>query len=343
MSSPIDSEPKPSGAPDHSADEILPPVEAPTAGFLMQLFLIPMIIVSIIVLVWMMFSWLAHMGTDPSELVRGLKTLNEASWQKAYTLSNLLRNPEYDEIKDDADLAAELAAVLDAEIERGELDEKRLRLRIFVCRALGEFRVPTGLPVLRKAIETERDPREIDVRLAALEALAVLATNVGAETIQSDESVMDALMKTARAQGESAGDAPGPDELRSTTAFTLGVIGGEQAVERLVMMLDDAHPNTRYNAATGLSRHGDQRAVRVLVEMLDPENEQTVQGETTETEKQRKRNAVLQNALQAAATLAERNDDDDLSGLRTAIEKLSDAKVDRSVKLRATEALGAFK
>ena len=51
----------------------LPPVKAPSAGFLVQLFLIPMIIVSIIVMVWVLFSWIAHMGTDPRDLVRDLR------------------------------------------------------------------------------------------------------------------------------------------------------------------------------------------------------------------------------------------------------------------------------
>ena len=42
--------------------ESLPPVEAPTTTFLLQLFLIPLLIVSIVVLLWLMFSWMAHMG-----------------------------------------------------------------------------------------------------------------------------------------------------------------------------------------------------------------------------------------------------------------------------------------
>jgi hypothetical protein len=342
MSQPKDSKPKPTDISKPLPDDVLPPVQAPSAGFLLQLFLIPMIIVTIIVFVWLMFSWLAHMGSDPKELVRGLKTLNEASWQKAYTLSNLLRNPDYDHIKDDAELAGELASVLDAEIERGQLDEKRLRLRIFICRALGEFRVTTGLPALVKAIETERDPAEVDVRLAAIEAIAVLATNVGQESIQSDPSVMNALMTTARARSNAAGEHSSRDEMRSTTAFTLGVVGGAQATERLVLMLDDAHANTRYNAATGLARQGDERAVRVLVEMLDPENELAVKGERSDSERHRKRNIVLQNALQATAALARRNDTADLSKLRDAIQQLNEADVDRAVKLRATDALDAF-
>ena len=105
----------------------------------------------------------------------------------------------------------------------------------------------------------------------------------------------------------------------------------------------DAHPNTRYNAATGLTRHGDERAVRVLVEMLDPENNQAVQGEKSDSEKQRKRSIVLHNALHAAATLAEKNKTADLSRLRAAVANLQDSKLDRAIRLRATETIASFK
>ena len=60
-------------------------------------------------------------------------------------------------------------------------------------------------------------------------------------------------------------------ELRATSAFTLGVLGGSQALERLERSLGDPHDNTRYNAAIGLARHGVMAAIPTLVEMLDQE------------------------------------------------------------------------
>ena len=39
-----------------------------------------------------MFSWLARMGSSPEQLVQDLRRLNEASWQKALTLADLLRD-----------------------------------------------------------------------------------------------------------------------------------------------------------------------------------------------------------------------------------------------------------
>ena len=73
-------------------EESLPEVVAPGAGFLLQLFLIPMVIVSIIVMVWLMFSWLAQMGNDPADLVASLQKGSNQSWQDAATLADLLRD-----------------------------------------------------------------------------------------------------------------------------------------------------------------------------------------------------------------------------------------------------------
>ena len=74
-------------------DDSLPPVEPPSAGFLVQLFLVPAIIVAIIVCVWLAFHWLAHLGNDPQAYVRTLRRDNEGRWQAALNLANDLRGP----------------------------------------------------------------------------------------------------------------------------------------------------------------------------------------------------------------------------------------------------------
>src|SRR5436190_6234681 len=98
-------------------DEALPHVTPPAAGFILQLFFIPLVIVSIIVMVWLLFSWLAQMGNDPKDLVRDLKKPNDARWQKALTLADLLRNKQYEHVKHDESMAQELADLLDAQLE----------------------------------------------------------------------------------------------------------------------------------------------------------------------------------------------------------------------------------
>src|SRR5262245_64406898 len=93
----------------------LPPVEAPTGSFILQLFLIPLLIVSIVVVLWLMFSWMASMGRDdPAELAEPIQWGDEASWQRSYELADLLRSPDprYDKLRHDATTAGKLANFL---------------------------------------------------------------------------------------------------------------------------------------------------------------------------------------------------------------------------------------
>jgi len=324
--------------------EPLPPVAPPTAGFILQLFLIPMIIVMIIVLVWLMFSWVVHMGSDPQGMVDGLKKGNDNSWQNASALADMLRNPQYEHLKDDHELAQKLADALDEQIDAKKYSDTQIRLRIFVCRALGEFRVDDGIPALLRAATTEREPEEIDVRRAAVQSLAVLSSQLGPEKMRKNEEVMDTLIEIANDRRADAEDTENlRAELRSHAAFTLGVIGGDRANDQLAAMLSSSYPNARFNAAAGLSRQGDARAERVLVEMLDPDNEATTADEPSKDGKKAKRILVMSNAAKAAKMLAQNNNDDDLSELKAALEKAIESDPPREVKFRSEEALKEFK
>ena len=321
-----------------SADDLLPPVQAPSAGFLLQLFFIPLLIVLIIVCVWGAFSWIVNLGSDPKDLVKDIKAMHDASWQRAYRLSDLLRNPEYDYLKEDRPLAMELADVLNQEIERARMDENRINLRIYLCKAIGEFRVPEVATALVRAATTERQLEELAVRRTAVEGLAVLASNVKAEQLRSNPAVVEALLAASRDHDEGDQRIARAD-LRASAAFALGVLGGQPALDRLARMLDDSYPNARYNAATGLARHGDERAQIVLVEMLDPNNEQAISGEQREDGRVRKRFDVLVNGISAAARLADTNSSANLGPIKSALDRLAQSDVQRSVRLQASEAL----
>jgi HEAT repeat protein len=332
--------PQPAGPSGESAGksyEALPSVTPPSGSLILQLFLIPMIIVSIIVALWMGFSWLAHMGTNPEDLVTEVEKLNAGSWQRALTLADLLRNPQYDHLKDDPKLATRLATVLQSQLAAGSLEANPVNLRLYLARVLGEFRTPVVLPALVEAATTERDaevertadprkwfPKEIDVRRAALESIAVLASeeSLGPEALQNDPEVMPAVLAASRER--ATGPDPNEDraKLRQTAAYTLGVIGGERSLDRLAAMLSDAFPNARYNAAVGLARHGDSRAVEGLVEMLDPENRAAVASEGSPGEQEWKRSLILMNALRAARQLEQKNPRADHEAIAQAVEKL---------------------
>src|SRR5258708_2475236 len=99
--------------------ESLPPVAPPTATFILQLFLIPLLIVSIVVLLWLLFGWIAHMGHDNAgDLVRGIERGGNGSGQLAFELAGLLRSPDpkFDALRHDAALATRLATFLNRDL-----------------------------------------------------------------------------------------------------------------------------------------------------------------------------------------------------------------------------------
>ena len=325
---------------------LLPPVEAPTGTFVLQLFLIPLLIVTIVVVLWLSFSWLAQMGRDdPDTLVKSIERGDNASWQRAYELAELLRSPDprYDAFRRDNKLATRLAAFLERDLKepaKGQEDKARVMRRMYLCRVLGGFEVTGGLPVLLKAAELERDSVEVEVRYSALEAIATLAHNCGPEVLQNDKQAMNVVLAASRVQDDGTAPPPSAEdgspvlyrphaELRAVSAYTLGVIGGDEALQRLKIMLNDSYANSRYNAATGLARQGDPACEKVLTEMLDPDNSAAVKDEKYDREKDRKRATVLMNGIKATLTLADANPTADMTQLKQSLDALSKSKLDK--------------
>jgi hypothetical protein len=318
-----------------SPDDALPPVEPPSAGFILQLFVVPGVIVVVVVAIWLMFNWLAHMGTDGEAYVRALSRNNEARWQAAFNLANALRQERISgkpALTVDKHLAEQLAGILEREIEAGSMEKQPIALRIYLSRALGEFRIDDGLPALIKAATTQRDAVEGDVRRTALQGIAVLAANfdAGDPRFINNEKLTEALA-TAAAD-------PDP-RTRAAAAVAMGVIGGPAHSEKLHFLLDDSHPDVRYNAAVRLAGQGDAAATDVLVEMLDQEETAGVEAEQQEDMRAFKRSLITINALRATEQLAQKNSTADLSALETAVDKLRDSQAPADIRVEATSAL----
>ncbi len=329
--------------------EVLPPVQPPTSGFLLQLFFIPLVIVLIIVVVWMLFSWLAHMGTTPRELVKEITHRNNGSWQRAVTLAEMLDaapTGSANGIRRDKQMASELSRILLDIHKSGVKDESSLKLEEFLCSALGKFEVDDGLEALAEVAAAKEDDVFIPVRAAAVNALAEQISRL-IEDPKTAEEQLDQLRKNSPLQLQLVeitkdireSSAPGAlqvDEIRSRAAYALGLIGRKEGLERLAVMIQDRSSNARNNAAFGLARHGDARAIPGIVEMLDPTNEAAMLHESTNLSlnkelsepegalnKDWKRSQVLQNGLNTAKLLITRNQTDDLSSLRKPIEELT--------------------
>lgn len=281
-----------------SQDDSLPPVEPPSAAFLVQLFLVPAIIVGIIVSVWLAFHWLAQLGNDPEGYVRTLRRANEGRWQAALNLANDLRGPSAATLKADTKLAGDLAGILADEVvsgrpkQGGHTGEQSRTLCGYLCRALGEFAVPEAAAPL---VERARDMGDPQTARAAVEALAVLSTNLAAASGFPDPAaVTDAVLAASRS--DDAG-------LRSAAAFTLGVLGGAGADERLEELMADPVDDVRSNAAIGLARQGKAIAYETLAEMLALPDTPAEPGDEAAQSQRYRRALIVVNALKAVGLL----------------------------------------
>ena len=325
----------PSAPREFSADDALPPVEPPSAGFIVQLFVIPGVIVSIIVLVWLLFNWLAQMGSDPNAYVDAIKRNNEARWQAAVNLANALNNekgPGFAELRRNREVVKELSSVLDAEIAAGSMKDNPINFRFYLCKTLGAFEVADGLPVLLKAAATRRDPAEIVVQCSAIQAIALLAENVRRA---NPGNAFDSAELTSTLLNASRDEDP---LVRESASYALGVIGSNEMLERLRSMVDDAYPNVRYNASTGLARRGDSAAIPMLLEMIDPSEDAGIK---IEEEKSRSfKQALIQfNGVRGIEALLANNPQIDRQQFVPAIEKLLKSNPPHSVAIEAKNLL----
>src|SRR5262245_51360558 len=181
----------------------LPPVEAPSAGFVVQLFVIPALVVLVVIVVWLLFGKLAGGERDAMEYVRQLR-LPTANWRSAFELASLIQNDPA--IAGDPTLLGELTDLLSHELDTNSDPD----LTRYVALTLGAFRTlegrtQRGQPVdpivpLTRALGSQYDTR---IRIAAAASLAKQAARL-------DGRLDDA--RAIQALGETAGN--GEPQLR---------------------------------------------------------------------------------------------------------------------------------
>jgi hypothetical protein len=313
----------PRNPPPLAADALLPPVEPPSASFILQLFIIPAVIVLVVVMLgWLVTAMATTSERDPQEIVATLRSSSQTRWQEAFELANSLRTDKENKLKTNTALADELAKLLAEEHKAERTDDDSVKLRSFLCAALGAFHVDNGLPVLLDVAATDVDET---VRGHAINAIAVLSeefrTADPPRSLEND-NLADTFVELASDES---------DMVRSQTAYALGVMtlaldADPRLTQELEKLVEDLYPDARYNAATGLARRGSLLAVAPLAEMLDLESLATsLKGEARPDMQTRKRNTILKNALDAVLVVKKKNPDADLTPLKTAVEEFIQA------------------
>jgi hypothetical protein len=361
----------------YSPDKNLPPVQAPTLGFLVQLFVIPGLIVAVIVMVWMLFNWLAHMGSDPSKELDVLASGSKGRWQAAYNLAKQLAEDKQGKLTGNPEMAAKMAAVLttalDTPLNKGtkptDINEKQeaLQLRYYLVRSLGLFTVDSGAKVLLRAAAPSDDADELPVQIAALDSLGQLA----AAKLTPDKASPDSKPKPWEHEADVrktmlAASHSSQAEVKERAAFHLGQFQDEAVTERLQDLTQDAQLFTRFHAATSLAIQGDAKGLPVLREMLEITPEELLPKDFVKPDEQLqklddnqkkayenrlqeensiardKRLLAIGNTLNALGKLHEKNPTVDLSTILPAVERLI-ADPNKQLSEKAKEILETLK
>ena len=270
--------------------EELPPVTPPSAGFIVQLFLIPALIVMAVVAVWALFGKLADSDNDWKQLATELSSSNEhRRWRAALGLAQLLQNEQIYPPRDQQPLATNpvvvdsLTQLLSESLASTTTTDEDIRHQEFLARTLAALDADEKtLPILAEAM---KDSHNIEVRKSSLMSIAAIAGRhfdhvtgysaaVTAEALApsmsvrklplayptiSDSAVLEQLRRSAQ---------DSDPVVRHLAGYALGNVSGPDSLVQLRVMLTDGNRLAQANAAIGLSRNGSIDGVPTMIQLL---------------------------------------------------------------------------
>ncbi|MEZ6033357.1 MAG: HEAT repeat domain-containing protein [Planctomycetaceae bacterium] len=273
-----------------SRPEELPPVTPPSAGFIVQLFLIPALIVMAVVAVWALFGKLAHSENDWTQLITDIRSNNELRrWPAAEVLAQLLRNEElsppidHEPLAKNPVVAESLTELLSESLASTSGSDEDIRHQEFLARMLGALDADDKtLPVLAEVLT---DSHDNVVRKSSLMAIALIAGRHFDKATGYSDAIAAGLDAPAMSERHLPLEAPtisdravleqirraaqDPDVIvRHLAAYTLGNVSGPESLKILRVMLSDSNRQARANAAIGLARNGSVDAVPTLIQLL---------------------------------------------------------------------------
>jgi hypothetical protein len=269
--------------PPQADDENLPPVKPPSAGFIIQLFLVPGLIVLVVVGVWALFGKMASGEQDWRRLVEEIRQKNpHRRWRGAMGLAQLLQADQNQPADANGEKLAEnpeVAAAL-ADMFREELDSKSrkaddLSQQAFLARALGMLDVhDVVLPALQRGMRPAGDADLTkEIRKNSIASVAVIAGRAKKRDDALDPSIAGPRLRKIVEHPSLLDDietVSGDNDplIRQLGAFTLGLLPSPRSRQRLEVLLGDSDEKTRVNAAIGLARQNSTKGLPVFETVL---------------------------------------------------------------------------
>jgi len=359
-----------------SRPEELPPVQPPSAGYIVQLFLIPALIVAAVIGVWALFGMLADSETDSQQLVAELGSSNQhRRWRAATGLAYQLQNQqiasstEGTPLAQQPDVAKALTDLLKESVSSNSTLDADINHQEFLARTLGSLDVDEiVLPTLAEMMTPDRN---VELRKSSLMALSVIAgrhfrtqapalpstiekTLPNGEPIYMLESPLEERTISDEALWEQlklASQDENPS-IRHLAGFALGLVSGDEAIELLEVMLLDNDPMAQANAATGLALNGNTQGVKVITRLLQAGTEEIDKAEfaALPAEEQARmlswhqgeQPRIVSNCLRAVDMLWPRLSADQQTELRPILKQLADDHTIAGIRMQASTVLNGI-
>ncbi len=250
---------------DPATFDELPPVEPPSAGFIVQLFLVPLLIVGAVIGLYVLFGKLAAGQQDWRQQIIDFRSDNpHIRWRGALGLAQMLEadqqlQPDGTRLADNREVATELSRILDDLLIRSNPGEEDVKQQEFLARTLGQLNAADIiLPTLGKATSVSHDREVRKNALASIATIAERATRGEQSTFDDRAIVGDVIV--ASNDGDSL--------VRHTATFALGLLPSDAARQRLESLTESEDPLCRVNAAVGLARSHSLKGLPVFEEVL---------------------------------------------------------------------------
>lgn len=310
----------------------LPPVQPPSAGFIIQLFVVPGLIVLAVVAVWALFGRIAAGEQDWRALVEELQSPNSHLRNRAmYGLAQVLdqdrrRGDQGQHLAANTEIATALADQLTRELKANSSSKESVAIQQYLTRAVGLLDAPDlTLPALRLSLDSTRD---IEIRKSGVASIALIAGRAFEKgTPLSDPQTVDALVEL------SADSLP---LMRQTSAFALGLFKSEKADQQLHVLLGNNDWKTCVNAAIALSRQGNTDCLPVFKQAL-------TQKPAEKSDELNEQLLILTNVLKAIAMLAPKMNEADRAEFRDVLKPLTSDHADFRIRIDAQNAFQALK
>lgn len=273
--------PEHAAADDSPAVDDLPPVKPPSAGFIIQLFLVPGLIVLVVVGVWALFGKMASGEQDWRRLVDEIHQKNpHRRWRGAMGLAQLLQadqNQETGEHKlaENPEVAKALTDMFREELDATTHKADDIAQKAFLARALGMLDVhETVIPALQFGMKPGGDAEaNKEIRKNAIASVAVIAGRAKKRDDAKDPSIPGPRLQQIIEFPSLLDDvetvsADGDPLIRQLGAYTLGLLPSPRSRQRLEVLLGDRDEKTRVNAAIGLARQNSTRGLPVFETVL---------------------------------------------------------------------------